>query len=133
MSFVNVQVQAQSFEINPMFQWRYVLYDTLEMPENSFQSIEFPGDKTYDYKVHFQSTEKKYPSLITFVLKDLQGDTIKQFSDTSESSMLTYFAFNVPKSSTYTLDMYFLAHPKYVPKGYPAKNIFALIRRKDVD
>lgn len=117
-------VNAQTKEINPNVQWRFIRSDTVEWVNQQLFTFEFPAQKGYDY---FFNLTHGYDSLAASIeVFDLQMKPIDMVKDSLNTLEITLF-FDVQKTGTYKVYLY-ATDPNQDAEAR-LKGLFSLVRR----
>ena len=124
MSFLSM---AQSHEVNPSVQWKFVVSTGLNLTSGNFISYEFPAEKNYDYILTIQHNEQNIHAAI--MIYDLQDQPIDKIV-LPDNSLSADLQFSVPQSGTYKVVLG-LTNPEG-SKGQDLPSTFTIIRRPKV-
>lgn len=122
-----VELQAQTKEINPNVQWRVVRIQDMQLASGEIYEFSLPMEKGYDYMCNLShNKDSLYANISVF---DLQDQPIKVFSSGVTSYEVT-MNFTVTNSATHKLVLGLIDPAGN--KGELQSIKFALIRRPQI-
>ncbi len=122
--FCAVTSSAQSLEINPSVQWRFIISHQIDFKSGNFITYEFPAEKNYDYMFNITHNLEGLHTVI--MVYDMQDALIeKMILDNNQFSI--DLPFDVSQSGTYRV-VIGITDPEG-KKGDQIPGQFTLIRR----
>lgn len=130
LSFVLIQnAEAQTLEINPEVQWKYIRAQTLDLAPDNTYKYEIPMEKGFDYVFNLFYKES---NLVTYIkVYDMQMKPIANVTD-AKSIKSTKLAYTVESSGTYIVLVGF-ANKSQVDANETVPIEITLIRRETVE
>lgn len=95
-----MQAEAQTIEVNPNIQWRYVRTQEITLQSGRLYQFEFPAEKGYDYVVNL--THKLTDAYGSLTVTDIQYGVIENATDSSNTDAMD-LTFRVEDNGTYVL------------------------------